>query len=463
VGFLRLLDRFFTQRVTLFTIVPYDKNTYNRLSSMRRKPQGPQFFDGISVNQRRLMRDLNAIGRIGIGSRGAVTRLVFSVKELRSRQVLIHLMRQAGLKIHIDGIGNIFGRLEGSDPKAPAVLAGSHLDTVIHGGKYDGPVGVIGALEAIRTIHENHISIRSPLEVVCFVGEESSRFGFSTLGSSLVAGEVHAKDLANAVDAQGTKLADVLSSLGIAPKKLHRLTRHPKTLKAYLELHIEQGPILEAIGKRIGLVTSIAAPSRFRVIFTGQADHSGTTPMEMRKDALVASAQLIEFIEKTCRKYSSMALGRVVGTVGAMKIEPGVINAVPGRTELMIDIRSTSAQSKKRVTRLVTQQAQTIARKRAIGVEVLTIREEDPVPLDKRLLRLTQAICDERKIVYEIMPSGAGHDAMQMAKITPAGMIFIPSQRGISHNPLEWTDPDDIGLGTQLLMETMIRVANERL
>ena len=417
---------------------------------------------GFSINQRRLMRDLNAIGRIGIGSRGAVTRLVFSVKELRSRQVLIHLMRQAGLKIHIDGIGNIFGRLEGSDPKAPAVLAGSHLDTVIHGGKYDGPVGVIGALEAIRTINENKISIRSPLEVVCFVGEESSRFGFSTLGSSLVAGEVHAKDLANAVDAQGTKLADVLSSLGIAPRQLHGLARDPKTLKAYLELHIEQGPILEAIGKRIGLVTSIAAPSRFRIIFTGQADHSGTTPMEMRKDALVASAQLIEFIERTCRKYSSMAQGRVVGTVGAMKIEPGVINAVPGRTELLIDIRSTSAQSKKRVTRLVTQQAQTIARRRAIGVEVLTIREEDPVPLDKRLLRVTQGICDEHKIVYEIMPSGAGHDAMQMAKITPAGMIFIPSQRGISHNPLEWTDPDDIGLGAQLLMETMIRVANEK-
>ena len=414
-----------------------------------------------SINQRRLMRDLNAIGRIGIGNRGGVTRLVFSIKELRSRQVLIHLMRQAGLTIHIDAIGNIFGRLEGSDAKAPAVLAGSHLDTVIHGGKYDGPVGVIGALEAIRTISENKITIRSPLEVVCFVGEESSRFGFSTLGSSLVAGEVSAKDLANAVDAQGTKLADVLASLGIAAKQLRRLTRDPKTLKAYFELHIEQGPILEAIGKRIGLVTSIAAPSRFRITFTGQADHSGTTPMEMRKDALVAAALLIEFIEKTCRNFSSMTKGRVVGTVGALKIEPGVINAVPGKAELLVDIRSITAQSKARVARTVKQEAQRIARDRNIGVQVLTIREEDPVPLDKRLLRVTKEICGQKKLVYEIMPSGAGHDAMQMAKITPAAMIFIPSQRGISHNPLEWTDPDDIGLGTQLLMESMIRVANE--
>ena len=416
-----------------------------------------------AINQRRLMRDLNAIGRIGIGDRGGVTRLVFSIKELRSRQVLIHLMRQAGLKVHIDAIGNIFGRLEGRHAKAPAELSGSHLDTVIHGGKYDGPVGVIGALEAVRTISENKIPIHSPLEVVCFVGEESSRFGFSTLGSSMVAGEVHAEDLANAVDAQGTKLADVLASLGIARKNLRALARDPKDLKAYLELHIEQGPILEAIGKRIGLVTTIAAPSRFKVIFTGQADHSGTTPMEMRRDALVAAALLIEFIEKTCRKFSSMAKGRVVGTVGALKIEPGVINAVPGRTEQLVDIRAITAQAKDRVARLVKAEAHRIAHQRRMGVEVLTIREEDPVPLDHRLLQLTKKICDEKNIVYEIMPSGAGHDAMQMAKITASGMIFIPSQRGISHNPLEWTDPDDIGLGAQILMETMIRVANENL
>ena len=349
------------------------------------------------------MRDLNSIGRIGIGDHGAVTRLVFSIKELRSRQLLIHLMRQAGLKIHIDAIGNIFGRFEGSDARAPAVLAGSHLDTVIHGGKYDGPVGVIGALEAVRTIGENKIPVRAPLEVVCFVGEESSRFGFSTLGSSLIAGEVHPKDLTNAVDPQGTKLADVLSSLGITQKQLHALRRDPKSLKAYLELHIEQGPILEAKGKRIGLVTSIAAPSRFKVIFKGQADHSGTT-----------------------------------GNQDVHGISP-------------------------RVTHMVKEQARAIAHKRKIVVEVLKIREENPVPLDKRLLRVTREICNGKGIDYEIMPSGAGHDAMQMAKITLAGMIFVPSKRGISHNPEEWTHPDDIALGSQLLMETMIRVANEKL
>lgn len=417
----------------------------------------------IMINKRRLLRDLNAVSRIGIGNHGSVTRLVFSIKELRSRQFLIHQMRQIGLQIHIDRIGNIFGRLNGSNPRAPAVLAGSHLDTVVHGGKFDGTMGVIAALEAARTLKEQNVRLHSPIEVVCFVGEESSRFGFSTLGSSLVAGEVHAGDLANASDAQGAKLEDILGGLGIHRNNLRSLRRDPASLKAYLELHIEQGPILEAIKKRIGVVTSIAAPTRFKVIITGQADHSGTTPMEMRKDALVAAAELTIAIEEICREHSRMDKGRVVGTVGALHIEPGVINAVPGKAELSVDIRSITAVAKNKVVRLVEAKIREIALRRKIRIDILPIRKEDPVPLDKRLVHLLQECCAARDISYEIMPSGAGHDAMQMAKITPAGMLFIPSRRGISHNPLEWSDPEDISLGAQLLLDAIIRTANEKI
>jgi N-carbamoyl-L-amino-acid hydrolase len=415
----------------------------------------------VSINKRRLLRDLNAVSRIGIGDHGSVTRLVFSIKELRGRQFLIHLMRQAGLQINIDRIGNIFGRLNGGNAKAPAVLVGSHLDTVIHGGKFDGTMGVIGALEAVRTLKEQRVPLASPVEVVCFVGEESSRFGYSTLGSSLVAGEVHGKDLSNATDAQGTKLEDILASLGIHRRNLRSMRRDPSTLKAYMELHIEQGPILEAKEKRIGVVTSIAAPTRFKVIFTGQADHSGTTPMEMRKDALVAASEVIVAVEKICRRYSRMEKGRVVGTVGAMKIEPGVINAIPGQAELSVDIRSITAAAKNRAVRLVHAKIREVARRRRLRVDILPIREEEPVPLDKRLVHLLKECCDARGIAYEVMPSGAGHDAMQMAKITPSGMLFIPSRRGISHSPLEWSEPEDICLGTQLLLDSIIRVANE--
>jgi N-carbamoyl-L-amino-acid hydrolase len=417
----------------------------------------------LTINKRRLLRDLNAVSRIGIGDHGSVTRLVFSIKELRSRQLLIHLMRQAGLQTYVDRIGNIFGRLDGGAARAPAVLVGSHLDTVPHGGKFDGTMGVIGALEAARTIQERGVPLRAPVEVVCFVGEESSRFGYSTLGSSLLAGEVRAGELANAADARGTKLESVLADLGIYPSNLRSLRRDPSTVKAYLELHIEQGPILEAKRKPIGVVTSIAAPTRFKVLIRGQADHSGTTPMEMRKDALVAASEFIVALEKICRRYSRVEKGRVVGTVGAIQIEPGVINAIPGTAELSVDIRSITAAAKKRVVRLVQAKIREITRRRRLEMEILPIREEDPVPLDNRLVHLLQDCCEARNVSYEIMPSGAGHDAMQMAKIAPAGMLFIPSRRGISHSPLEWSDPEHICLGTQLLTDAVIRVANEEI
>ena len=430
------------------------------VKSERPHSPSPPLHD-IAINKRRLLRDLNAVSRIGIGDHGSVTRLVFSIKELRSRQFLIHQMQEIGLQVHIDRIGNIFGRLDGTNAKSAALLVGSHLDTVVHGGRFDGTLGVIAALEAVRILKEQKIVLLSPVEVVCFVGEESSRFGYSTLGSSLVAGEVQGKDLAHAADAQGIKLEDILASMGIYRNHLPSMRRDPSTIKAYLELHIEQGPILEAKKKPIGIVTSIAAPTRFRVVFTGQANHSGTTPMEMRRDALVAASELIVAVEKICRKYSHMKKGRVVGTVGAMKIEPGIINAIPGKAELSVDVRSITANAKRRVVRLVQARIREIARRRKIRAEILPLREECPVLLDKRLIRLLQACCKSRSITYEIMPSGAGHDAMQMAKVTPAAMLFIPSRRGISHSPLEWSEPEDICLGAQLLLDSIIRIGNE--
>lgn len=410
------------------------------------------------IKKNRLIEDLNAVSRIGLGEHGSVTRLVFSVNELRSRQLLVHMMNRAGLDVHIDRIGNIFGRF-GTQARTPAVLAGSHLDSVVQGGRYDGPVGVIGALEAVRTIKESGLALPSPVESVCFVGEESSRFGFSTLGSTLVAGGVKMADFANAVDANGNRLEDVLAGFGIDARNLAALKRDPKTLKAYFELHIEQGPILESLKKRIGVVTSIAAPTRFRVVFHGQADHSGTTPMEMRKDALVAAAHLIAYIDEVCRAHGKVEQGRVVGTVGAAKIEPGVINAVPGRAELLVDVRSITAAAKRKVSEMIKRRARRLAREKRMKVELLPIREEDPVAMHPALISLIRTTCEANDVSYEIMPSGAGHDAMQMAKITPTGMIFIPSTRGISHNPMEWTKPADICLGAQLLLEAMIRAA----
>ena len=411
------------------------------------------------INKERLLRDLNAVSRIGLGEGGSVTRLAFSAHEMRARQLLVHLMRRAGLHVRVDAVGNVFGRLPGTR-EGPAVLAGSHLDSVVRGGKFDGPVGVMGALEAVRTLKENDVRLPAPLESVCFVGEESSRFGFATLGSSLVAGEVAMDDFANAVDARGVRVEDVLSGLGIHRGNLASLKRDPKSVKAYVELHIEQGPVLESRRKKVGVVTAIAAPSRFRVVFHGHADHSGATPMEMRKDALVAAARLITFVDEVCRERAAGDRGGVVGTVGAIEVEPGVINSIPGRVELLVDVRSVVAASKRKAARRIESQARRIARERGMEVEIRTIRDEDPVALHPRVVSLIRSTCEERGVPFEVMPSGAGHDAMQMARVAPTGMIFIPSVDGVSHNPAEWTDPEDVCLGTQLLADTLVRAAH---
>lgn len=411
------------------------------------------------INKERLLRDLNAVSRIGLGEGGAVTRLAFSAHEMRARQLLVHLMHRAGLEVRVDAVGNVFGRLPGTR-EGPAVLAGSHLDSVVRGGKFDGPVGVIGALEAVRTLKENDVRLPAPLESVCFVGEESSRFGFATLGSSLVAGAVAMDDFANAVDARGARLEDVLAGLGVHRENLASLRRDPKTVKAYFELHIEQGPVLESRRKKVGVATAIAAPRRFRVVFHGHTDHSGATPMEMRKDALVAAARLITCVDEVCREHAARDRGGVVGTVGAVEVEPGVINAIPGKVELLVDVRSVVAASKRKAARRIESQARRIARERGMEVEIRTIRDEDPVALHPRSISLIRSACEERGVPFEVMPSGAGHDAMQMAKVTPTGMIFIPSLDGVSHNPAEWTDPEDVCLGTQLLADTLARAAH---
>ena len=222
-----------------------------------------------------------------------------------------------------------------------------------------------------------------------------------------MAGDVTMDDFVNAVDAGGTRLEDVLSSFGIYRENLASLKRDPKTIKAYFELHIEQGPVLESKKKKIGVVTAIAAPSRFRVVFRGQADHSGTTPMEMRKDALVAAGYLITYIDEVCREHAAEDKGRVVGTVGAIKVEPGVINAIPGRTELQVDVRSITASSKRKVAGLIKKRARQIARERGMKVDLLTIRDEEPVALHPGVISLIRAACEEREIPFEVMPSGS--------------------------------------------------------
>src|SRR5215218_9513410 len=294
----------------------------------------PQGAPGVDAG--RIQEWLRAFARIGYSADGGMRRLAFSRGEFRARQLLIHLLERTGLRSRLDGIGNCFGRLPGArEPDAPPILLGSHLDTVPGGGRFDGAVGVVAALEVAATIRERGIATRHPIEVVSFAGEESSRFGRGTIGSGILAGTWAADEILALRDANGTRLGQVLARLGVTPAAVAASRRAPGDFAAFLELHIEQGRVLEEAGVALGVVEAIAAPCRLRLRLTGRADHSGATPMPLRRDALAGAAEVVLAIERL-----AAASNGVVGTVGTLRVEPGAINVVPGQAELGIDIRA---------------------------------------------------------------------------------------------------------------------------
>jgi N-carbamoyl-L-amino-acid hydrolase len=411
-----------------------------------------EIAQSLKVDRRRLEETINSLARIGITGKGS-ERTAYTIKDIRAKDVVTHLMRRSGLNVVIDGVGNVLGKTRAGS--GPSVMIGSHVDTVPGGGRFDGVVGVASGIEVARTIAEGQVKLCRPIEVCAFSAEESSRFGVGTLGSAVVSGELKAKDIAQLRDRLGTKLGEVLARLGRGHDAIDLSKRQPSDLHAYLELHVEQGPILEAKKKKIGVVSAISASTRIRVRFIGRADHSGTTPMNLRKDALVAAAELITAVETICRTE----VKGVVGTVGALNVVPNAMNVVPGTVELGIDIRSVLSGSKKKAVSLVLDEARKISERRSIGLETEIIKEDQPVSLSKEIASLFEDICKSSGIPYMNMISGAGHDAMKMAAITRSGLIFVPSRRGLSHNPDEWTDLEDIEIGANCLLQAALRLA----
>lgn len=411
-----------------------------------------EIAQSLKVDRRRLEETINSLARIGITGKGS-ERTAYTIKDIRAKDVVTHLMRRSGLNVVIDGVGNVLGKTRAGS--GPSVMIGSHVDTVPGGGRFDGVVGVASGIEVARTIAEGQVKLCRPIEVCAFSAEESSRFGVGTLGSAVVSGELKAKDIAQLRDRLGTKLGEVLARLGRGHDAIDLSKRQPSDLHAYLELHVEQGPILEAKKKKIGVVSAISASTRIRVRFIGRADHSGTTPMNLRKDALVAAAELITAVETICRTE----VKGVVGTVGALNVVPNAMNVVPGTVELGIDIRSVLSGSKKKAVSLVLDEARKISERRSIGLETEIIKEDQPVSLSKEITSLFEDICKSSGIPYMNMISGAGHDAMKMAAITRSGLIFVPSRRGLSHNPDEWTDLEDIEIGANCLLQAALRLA----
>lgn len=410
----------------------------------------------MQIDPDRLARDLRGLARIGLQEDGSVTRLAFSLAELRARQYMIHLLQRTGLQVRVDAIGNLIGRLEARGDPAPAVALGSHIDSVPHGGRFDGAVGAVAALEVARAIKESGVPMRRPLEVLIFAAEESSRFGVSTIGSSAMAGTSDPEHLLSLTDRNGERLGDVLARFGITREDVTTVRRAPGEVGHYLELHIEQGRVLIEEGKPLGVVRSVAAPCRLKITYRGRADHSGATPMHLRRDALVAAARLVAFVEDVCVARRSVP---VMGTVGIIEAKPGALNVIPGEASVWIDLRSTSLNERTACREAVLAEAQRLATARGLALSADTLMEDLPVALDADVHHLLAAISAEQGIDHMVMDSGAGHDAMQMARIAKTGMLFVPSREGTSHNAGEWTSLPEIALGAQVLLDATFRLA----
>lgn len=397
----------------------------------------------------------DGIARFGRGERG-FNRLVFSDADWAACDYFAGLMREAGLAVRTDAWGNLIGRVEGEVPDAPAVATGSHLDTVPEGGNYDGGVGSVAGLGAIMRLKARG-PLRHPLELLVFRGEESSRFGIHTMGSKAMSGLASAEAWRTLKDRDGTPLPQVLAARGLDLARLPEAVRKPGELKAFVEVHIEQCFVLEEAGVPIGVVEAIAAPIRLKLTVEGTASHSGATPMGKRRDALVTAAHLVLAVEAEAKKRAER---RIVGTVGILKTHPGALNVVPGRAELWVDVRGIDEASLAETAAAIGAAAERIAGREGTRVAVEPISSDAPVPMDPAVVAAIETACRRLGVPYRRMPSGAGHDAMNMARIAPAGMIFIPCRGGISHNPDEYAAPADIVRGMDVLTETLAALAS---
>jgi len=389
------------------------------------------------------------LAEFGKDPRGGVSRVAFSEADLRGRAYIISLMRQAGLAVRVDPAGNIIGRREGREPQLPPIVFGSHIDSVPNGGRYDGVVGVIGAIEVIEVLNAHGVMTRHPLEVIVFADEEGG-----LVGSRALIGALTPEALA-VVSHSGLTVRDGIRALGGDPDRLAEAVRRPGEIKAFLELHIEQGGTLEAEGAQIGVVEGIVGIRWWDVTVEGFANHAGTTPMNQRRDALVAAAELILAVNRVVTSVP----GRQVGTVGRIAAEPGAPNVIPGRVRLSLELRDLSVEKIEQLFERIREEARAIAARRGVTITFAPIDATAvPAPTDERVRRLIAETARELGLRALVLPSGAGHDAQNMARIAPTGMIFVPSVGGISHSPQEYTRPEDLANGATVLLHTILKI-----
>ncbi|MBI3982954.1 MAG: Zn-dependent hydrolase [Gemmatimonadetes bacterium] len=406
--------------------------------------QGPA---SLRVNGTRLNEQLTRLGNIGRNPvTGGINRLAFSDADREARSYVTQLMRAARLDVSVDAVANLIGRRGGSDPTLPALMVGSHIDSVPEGGNCDGPVGSLAAIEVAHTLAERGVTTRHPLEVVIFSNEENGK-----TGSRAMSGEVEAQEL-DIVTASGKSIRDGIAFLGGEPGNLRRARRERGSVAAFFELHVEQGGILEREQVPIGVVEGIVGIKRWDVTVEGFANHAGTTPMDARRDALLAAARFVDTVHRTTRDIA----GRQVATVGRIRAEPGAPNVIPGRAVLSLEIRDLDMTKIDQVFERLRGEADAIGAATGTTFAFQPFYTSHAALTDEPLRRGIESAASVLDLRTMRLPSGAGHDAQSVARFAPIGMIFVPSVGGISHSPQEFTRPDDVVNGTNVLLTSLL-------
>ncbi len=408
-----------------------------------------------SINDQRFNQTLQELGRLGESPTG-MDRVAYSPEDILGRDYAIKLMQEAGLDTRIDTAGNIIGRLAGTEDSLPAIALGSHTATVPKGGKYDGALGVMAAIEVIRTLKDQGHTTKHPLEVINFTNEEGTRFHRWLVGSRSMCGLLEQDDL-DAVDDDGFGLGPCLADIGGDISRIEEAKRSTGELAAYLELHIEQGPYLHKSGNPIGVVTGITGRAVFEVEIEGKANHAGTTPMETRRDALVSASKLVLAIQKMAAEQEICR----VSTVGSIKAVPNAVNVIPGSATIGLEFRDTdmtALAAAEHELRRITDEA---IINEEVAIDVQRHRFTSAVPISADMQAMVAEAAENCGMAWEPLASGAGHDAQAVANIAPVAMIFVPSVDGISHSPEEYSTPQDCANGAQVLLELLL-LADDR-
>lgn len=415
-------------------------------------------MENIKADANQIKTWLETINTFNSTPEFGTTRVLFTDEEIGAREYVKSEMRKLGLKIHEDAIGNIFGVLEGENPELPPVWTGSHIDTVLNAGMFDGMSGVVAGMEAVRMINASGKKPIRNIVVIVYTSEEPTRFKLGCLGSRAMAGKLGEAEAKELKDDDGNTLYEVLEQRDFPVQDFAKVPVKKGSVYGAIELHIDQCGVLEKANKPVGIVKTICAPSVFDVEVIGQQSHAGGTTMEDRRDAFMAVSEFALELEKLGRESKSEY---TTVTIGRVEVIPNAVNVIPGKVVFSIDIRDCSYENKNQIIADFNKKIKEIEAKRNVVINVTEYNNDYPMPCDANIVKHLETACKQNQVPYIKAISGAFHDSMLVGEFTPVGMIFVPSKDGISHSPEEWTDFEDIAAGTDILADALLAMANE--